>query len=410
MLRHLDSREYVRMSLNTDSPSVAQKLAQIHTLKLEEYWASLVMDQNESKRSSFVQAVKIAEFHGLTYKPMNEIVGMDLGLILERLKKVEEQNFDPVQTSAILGNVKKPELMLSDLFEKYKEFSLDKLRNKSPNQVRKWERPRQLAVKNLIICLGNREISSLTREDFLKFQRWWIDRLETEKLLSNTANKNLIQIKVMIDTINDNYRLGLDTNHMFRKITLSENDTGKKLPFETSFIRDKLLNHENLKGLNEQAKWVLFAMAETGAGLTELTGLLPEEIILDHDIPHISITPRKGHRLKTKYRERKIPLVGYALDAFKACPEGFTHYRDRPDALSAVLGKYLSDKKLLPTERHTVNSLRHSFQDRILAVNTPDRVQAELMGHKFNRPNYGQGASLEQKKWWIEKISIAGFI
>lgn len=35
----------------------------------------------------------------------------------------------------------------------------------------------------------------------------------------------------------------------------------------------------------------------------------------------------------------------------------------------------------------------------------PDRVQADLMGHKFQRPAYGDGASLEQKRDRIMKIA-----
>jgi hypothetical protein len=95
--------------------------------------------------------------------------------------------------------------------------------------------------------------------------------------------------------------------------------------------------------------------------------------------------------LKTRYRKRTIPLVGFALDAFKACPKGFDQYRDCPDLLSAVLGGYLRSRKLLPSDNHSVYSLRHSFQDRLLAANAPDRVQADLMGHKFNRLAYGDG-------------------
>lgn len=131
-------------------------------------------------------------------------------------------------------------------------------------------------------------------------------------------------------------------------------------------------------------------MAETGAGISELVGLLPEEIVLDADIPYIDIKPRKKKGLKTKYRARKIPLVGYALEAFKACPKGFTDYSGRPDSLSTTLGKFLSENDRFPTTRHSVYSLRHSFQDRLLDANTPDRVQADLMGHKFSREAYGK--------------------
>jgi hypothetical protein len=61
---------------------------------------------------------------------------------------------------------------------------------------------------------------------------------------------------------------------------------------------------------------------------------------------------------------------------------------------------------LLPTDQHSVYSLRHSFQDRLTAVNTPDRIQADLMGHKFNRSVYGTGATLVHRLEWMEKIQL----
>jgi hypothetical protein len=39
-------------------------------------------------------------------------------------------------------------------------------------------------------------------------------------------------------------------------------------------------------------------------------------------------------------------------------------------------------------------------------VNTPDRIQADLMGHKFGRPRYGDGATLAHKLEWMQKIRL----
>lgn len=55
---------------------------------------------------------------------------------------------------------------------------------------------------------------------------------------------------------------------------------------------------------------------------------------------------------------------------------------------------------------HSAYSLCHSFQDRVLAVEVPDRVQVELMGHKFNRPKYSNDTSLSQKPDWLNKIKL----
>jgi integrase len=278
--------------------------------------------------------------------------------------------------------------------------------DKTPNQLRKWKNPRKRAMRNFIARIGNKPLHELIREDILRYRDWWINRLQDEDVVSNTANKELVFVKTIISTVAENLNLNLNLSHIFKKLLIKRDDSRKRLPFTSEYIVDTFLNPKNLKGLNDQARWVLYAFSETGAGLNELTGLLPEDIFLDEEIPYIHIRRRKGRSLKTKFRERKIPLVGFAMDAFKACPNGFTDYNDRPDSLSGLLSKYLHEHKLLPSDQHTVYSLRHSFQDRLLAENSPDRVQADLMGHKFQRPSYGEGATLAHKLNWLQKIQL----
>jgi hypothetical protein len=36
----------------------------------------------------------------------------------------------------------------------------------------------------------------------------------------------------------------------------------------------------------------------------------------------------------------------------------------------------------------------------------PDRLQADLMGHKFNRPRYGEGPTLAHKLEWLLKLAV----
>lgn len=99
-------------------------------------------------------------------------------------------------------------------------------------------------------------------------------------------------------------------------------------------------------------------------------------------------------------------LVGASLYAFRELGNGFDRYYSKPDQLSANLNKYLRDHDLLPSENHTVYSLRHSFEDRLTAVEPPDKVQAALMGHRYDRPRYGDGPSLKQKLKWLQKITL----
>jgi integrase len=90
----------------------------------------------------------------------------------------------------------------------------------------------------------------------------------------------------------------------------------------------------------------------------------------------------------------------------KLRPEGFSRYRDKSSGLSATLNKYLSENGLRPTRDHTVYSLRHSFKDRLVAVEAPDSLIDSLMGHKTYKPKYGKGPSLELKLKFLQRISL----
>lgn len=405
-IKPYDARPLVRVALKTDSRKEAVRLALLQNDHLESYWRELVLTSKTHDAASYEQVVQKARLLGFTYLPCQVIAESSLHEIHRRVQKADSANNCPLTVAAILGGVEKPRIMLCEVIERYFSFTKNKIINKSNNQIRKWVNPRKLAMKTLIECIGDKELMHLSRDDLIKYRDWWLHRIDTQKAVASTANKNLIHVKEIIQTVNENMKLQLDSQHIFSKLLLENSGETQRLPFDTDYIAQTLLNPENLADLNEQARWSLYAMAETGAGISEQLGLLPEDIKLDAEIPHIIITPRHKKALKTRYRKRTIPLVGYALDAFKACPNGFTDYRGRPDSLSGLLSKYLKEHDLLPSENHTVYSLRHSFQDRLLAANAPDRVQADLMGHKFQRQAYGKGASLEQKYEWLEKIKL----
>lgn len=405
-VREYDARKFVRIALKTESRKEAARLALSQNEQIEAYWKALIATCSKHSESQFQDAVSRARLLGFSYQPVNLLAQAPLEQIVERLQYVKNQQFNSKHVEAVLGGVEAPKIKIDDALLRFWDLAKDKVLNKSPNQIRKWQHPRRRAIKNFLSVVGNKALADLTREDTLKFRDWWIERIKKEDLVSNSANKDFIHVKVIIETVNENLKLGIDTGHIFKKLLLTENDERRRLPFETDYIRSTLLNPDNLKGLNDQARWVLHVIAETGVGLTEQVGLTAEDIVLDGEIPHIVIAPKAKNLLKTKYRKRTVPLVGYAWDAFRACPNGFTEYKDRPDLLSSVLGKYLHENNLLPTDRHTVNSLRHSFQDRLLAVNAPDRVQADLMGHKFSRQLYGNGADLMQKQDWLLKIVL----
>ncbi len=338
--------------------------------------------------------------------PIDELAQNDISEIANRVKAIEGFEGNTKRSEAVLGTAPQPDITLSEALEIFWTITKDRTMNKSDQQIRKWRNPRIKSIRNAIHVIGNMPIENISKSHIVKFRDWWIGRIENEGIKPSTANKDLIHLKNVVQTVADHFQLNNDYQRIFRKITLSENKEQVRKPFEIEYIQDVLLNPSSLKGLNNEAKNLVLALINTGARLSELTGLNEEDIKLDEDIPHIIIRPNDNRNLKTHYSKRKIPLVGCSLQAFRNCPEGFPRYKKKTDNLSNLVNQYFRDNDLFPTEKHTLYSLRHSFQDRLTRANVNDRLQTELMGHKFNRPLYGDGPTLEQKHECLKEISL----
>jgi len=260
-LKPHDSRRLVRFALHTDSRKEALKLAPHYNEAVEDYWRSLVRDNKQHCEESF--KARIAQSRLLGF-----LNGGDVHTVVSSVPTVTD-------------NGKRVSLTIEEGLARYWTLAKNKVMNKSPDQVRKWKNPRKAAIANFVQVAGDKQLQEVTRDDILRFRDWWIDRIRENELGTNGANKNFIQLKMIFDTLNDNLNLGLDIKFLFKKIILEETCKNDRLPFETDYIRNVLLNPENLAGLNEQARAALYAIAETGAGPAEQVGIEPENIHLD---------------------------------------------------------------------------------------------------------------------------------
>jgi integrase len=262
---------------------------------------------------------------------------------------------------------------------------------------------RKRAVEILIEQRGNKALWDLTREDAIAFVEWWEDRIVADGINVGTANKNLSHISGMIKAVNKRLRLGLD--NVFSGLRLEGGRDGKRPPFPVEFIRNTILADGALADLNDEARDIAYVVMETGARPSEIVNLTKQRIVLDADIPYIRVEA-DGRLLKTDHSERDIPLVGLALEAMRRHPNGFPRYLDKGSNLSATLMKHFKAHKLLPTPKHSIYSFRHSFKDRLKAVETPEELIDELMGHKIGKPKYGDGYGLKQKQKYLRAIAF----
>ena len=92
------------------------------------------------------------------------------------------------------------------------------------------------------------------------------------------------------------------------------------LPSETKINPRKTIPISNIKNiqnvfreLDDDRRWLISLISDTGARLSEIAGLLISDINVETDYPYLRIQPHPWRSLKTKSSERNVPLVGAAL-------------------------------------------------------------------------------------------------
>ena len=149
--------------------------------------------------------------------------------------------------------------------------------------------------------------------------------------------------------------------------------------------------------IDDEARWLVALISDTGMRLSEATGLHIDDIKLDCEIPHIDLKPHAWRGLKTKGSQRQIPLVGASLWAAKrvkanntASPFAFPNYKSakgtNANSASAAINKWL--KPRVP-EGCVIHSFRHSLRDGLRAVQCPSDMIDQIGG--WTTAGVGQG-------------------
>ncbi len=139
---------------------------------------------------------------------------------------------------------------------------------------------------------------------------------------------------------------------------------------------------------------------------SEFCGFDKDDIVLNHDIPHVIVREKMDEERKSKQSNRIIPLTGLSLEIMKDFPHGFKKYYRKSSSLSSCLCKYYKDNNIPLEEGQTpLYSIRHSFQDFLRQNKINRRIQCVLMGHDFKEMEYGE-PSLEEK---LEAIQTFAF-
>jgi len=402
----VEPREFAVISLHTDSKPVAESKAPQVWADLIEAWEARLAGDTDDAEQRLEAARNLAAAKGYRFMRAREVAKLPLAELRDRLAAArgtaEREDLDVMAADALLGTAPTPAVKISKVLESYWTLARDRIIGKSEDQVRRWKNPRLKAFVNFEEAVDDKEIADITTEDLFEFREWWLDRIQAEGLTPNSANKDLIHLTSTLKTVAraKSIKLAFNTDGLM----LKDGEKRQRPPFSTAWIKEKLLKEGALGGLNAEARCILLGMINTGYRPSEAQCLTAAQIRLDVAVPHISIEP-VGRTLKSPYARRVIPLLGVSLEAFKQFPDGFDRYREKA-SLSATVNKYLRENKLVETDGHTLYSLRHSFEDRMLAAGIDDRIRRDLFGHRLTRERYGQGASLEQLRDLMKPLAL----
>jgi len=407
----IDPRGTIRVALDTASVEIARARRDALAKADELFWRLLKVGK-PTALDSYEAARQRAMARGFVYIPAEDLaVEATLDEILDRLKKLDIAS--PMATSdadAMLGLVKPSAVSITQAFKTYCEkICAADLKGKSESQLRNWTKVKRRAVNNFVAVCGDLPMDAINRSHAKQIFDWWSARVNptdgSKPLHANSANKDLTNLRILYERF-WNYQGEDKRDNPFRNLRF-KNVVYKDIPaFDSSWIENHILAARALDDLNFEARCIIYALVETGCRPSEIANLRPEHIVLDHAVPHLKIRPQSNRQLKSKSARRDVPLLGVSLEAMKANPNGFPRYREKTDSLSATLGKYFKTRGLFPTENHRIYSFRHSFEKRMLEAGLDYGLRCTLIGHYNNRPDYGDGGSLEFRRDEMAKMTL----
>lgn len=429
--KHIDSRPFVRVSLDTELLKIARMRRDALVEADDAHWTALWLAEVEgdeagaaakaASQKRYEAACARAMARGFSYAPIETLRSTgDIDQLLSRIA-VLERGVSPrsvpnaQDAEALLGIVPEPAddvpvdtTTVSEAFKLYlNEIAFDEQYNKSPKQQYSWEKTKRTSINYFIDTIGDLQMTAISREDALSYRSWWMERMMPEgddkPAKPNTANRHIGNMRTLYEAYFA-HKGEEERINPFRRMFFKGESRAEVPPFEDEWVRTKILKPGVFDELRWELRCIVYTLIETGCRTSEICNLMPEDIKLTANVPYIRIRPRNDREIKTETSIRDVPLVGVALEAMRACPEGFPHYRDRGELVSSNLLKAFRLRGLFPTTDYVIYSFRHAFEKRMLEAGIDYGLRCTLMGHKTDRPAYGDGGSLAYRREELQKI------
>jgi len=353
-LQHRFNKRKIEVSLRTKSESKAAKSAAALSDRLERYWDSLRMEM---------------------------IYSRELGLsVAPEARRQALSDFS-----------------LTDALSLYHRL-------KGGGKTKLFFEASERSIRYLTECLGHDNLSKLEVSDAGEFR----DFLFKRGMSSSSVKRVFSSVRAVVNlAIREQ---GIAVNNVFSGTYIPDDEIKqKRSPVPLDVLRNI---QTECQTLNDEPRWLIALISDTGMRLSEACGLLVSDIHLDTSTPYIELKEHPWRRLKTGPSKRQVPLVGSSLWAAEqishfvsdfAFPKYCRANKCNANSASAALNKWL--KPRVP-ETCVIHSFRHSIRDRLRGVECPaDIIDAiggwstEGVGHQ-----YGKGHDLKVTYSWMKKL------
>jgi len=315
-----------------------------------------------------------------------------------RLSKIDVPGLHLLRDKPVRASVSSCET-LSEALELY-------LRLKGVGKDKVFHRGAERNIQSVIELLGDRPLDEYSSSDAASYR----DYLLKKGLTTNSVKRNFAYIRSIINLCVQEH--GLDCKNAFSRVYLPDlDDSKRRKPIPLESIRQI---QKDCMDADDEARWLVALISDTGMRLSEAAGLHIDDIKLDEEVAHIDLRPHAWRGLKTRGSQRQIPLVGASLWAAQrikqTCansPYAFPRYTSakgtNANSASAAINKWL--KPRVP-EGCVIHSFRHSLRDRLRAVQCPSDMIDQIGGWATAGLGqaYGEGYWLNQKLSFLERL------
>jgi integrase len=245
----------------------------------------------------------------------------------------------------------------------------------------------------LIDCCGMKNLQDYLRSDATQFR----DYLFAKGLNGSSVARIFGTVRAVINLAISEF--GLSIINPFSNVYFDQSQGVKKrIPVKPEDI-EKV--QEECYKADDEKRWLIALVADTGIRLGEGAGLLRSDFVEQDGILCFNIRPHPWRSLKTLSSKRLVPLVGsskwaaeqilaQSADSRFAFPNYNDGQRTNANSASAALNKWLKSKI---GQGYTIHSFRHSMRDRLRAVECPSEIIDQIGGWLTHgvENSYGKG-------------------